>query len=330
MKIALDELRCIVEGKLSRGGWSEEEAARIAEVLLWAEKRGNSQGIVKLTGGFPMVRGDSKEPEITRDRGLAAVIDAHGYSGILSMRFALDVALEKARTSGMSVISCHGVCSGTGALGWYVEQAAKEGFVSLVMCQSPELVAPFGAAEAFFGTNPIAVGFPLPPRDGEPPAVVIDVATSEVAYYDVIAWDKAGVEAPEGAGIGPDGQPTRDPAQILRGAINVLGGNAKGSALACAVELLTGAVAGGAVEGKFGAKDWGNLIICIDPTLFSEREEYDERVQRAVDRLHVLRPADPERPVLFPGERGFRKAKEVEEAGGLDIRDALLDALRSD
>ncbi len=40
------------------------------------------------------------------------------------------------------------------------------------------------------------------------------------------------------------------------------------------VELLAGALTGGAMEAKGPARNWGSLVICIDPVVFGTLEEF--------------------------------------------------------
>lgn len=81
------------------------------------------------------------------------------------------------------------------------------------MSQSPEFVAPHGANEAVFGTNPIAVS--IPRADGPP--LIIDVATSAVAWYDLVRLRAEGQAVAEDVGYDAQGQPSTDPGAILRG-----------------------------------------------------------------------------------------------------------------
>ena len=62
---------------------------------------------------------------------------------------------------------------------YWVEQIAQQGLVGLVMCQSPEYVAPHGSSEAVFGTNPVALGVP---SGAQAPPLVIDLATSAASW----------------------------------------------------------------------------------------------------------------------------------------------------
>jgi hypothetical protein len=45
------------------------------------------------------------------------------------------------------------------------------------------------------------------------------------------------------------------------------------------VELLAGPLVGAAITDKLGAKNWGNLLLALDPELLGDREEIKQRVQ---------------------------------------------------
>ena len=61
----------------------------------------------------------------------------------------------------------------------YAEEIARAGFIGFAIAQSPEFVAPHGATEAIFGTNPVAIG--IPAAEGSDP-IVFDMATSAIAW----------------------------------------------------------------------------------------------------------------------------------------------------
>jgi LDH2 family malate/lactate/ureidoglycolate dehydrogenase len=54
------------------------------------------------------------------------------------------------------------------------------------------------------------------------------------------------------------------------------------------VELLAGPLVGAATADKLASKNWGNLVIALDPELLGDREEIRARVQ--------VRTARPDRP----------------------------------
>src|SRR5205823_5319941 len=103
------------------------------------------------------------------------------------------VAMELAEKSGSGWVS---VCNSNhfGIAGYYVLKALELDLIGWAMTNSTKLVAPFGGAEPMLGTNPIAVGFPA---KSEPP-IVIDMATSAVAYGKIEMARRNGNRIPAG------------------------------------------------------------------------------------------------------------------------------------
>ena len=82
----------------------------------------------------------------------------------------------------------------------------------------------------------------------------------------------------------------------------------KGSGLALMLELLTGALVGGAMEDKKAAKNWANLVLAIDPARFDSSEGFTRRVRQMLDRVKWARREEGVSEILLPGERGYREA----------------------
>lgn len=62
MKIKIEELKDVTHKAILNYGYTDNEASVIQEVLLYAQLRGNNQGVVKLIGsGFPK-RANAKTP----------------------------------------------------------------------------------------------------------------------------------------------------------------------------------------------------------------------------------------------------------------------------
>ena len=62
------------------------------------------------------------------------------------------------------------------------------------------------------------------------------MATSTLAMGDVQIAARDGHEVPHGTGLGPDGKPSDDPAEILKGVLLPFGGY-KGSAIALMITM---------------------------------------------------------------------------------------------
>ena len=187
-----------------------------------------------------------------------------------------------------------------------------------MFAQSPELVAPHGGKKAVFGTNPICVAIPGP-EDGP---LILDMATAAMTLFGLVTTKANGQQLPQGVAVGPDGEPTTDPDEALKGALLTFGGY-KGSGLSLIVELLGGVLPGGTQPGgpvsKKLAKNWANTVIAIDPALIMDVEPFKARV-RAVC-AHVKSTGGS---VLLPGEPEKNSYARNMASGTLDVSTALL------
>lgn len=95
---------------------------------------------------------------------------------------------------------------------YYAEKVAAEGLIGIVFAQSPEFVAPHGAKQAIFGTNPIA--FAAPAAGGP---VVMDLATAAYAWFGLLEAQTAGRAIPGDVALDAQGQPTTNPSDVLSG-----------------------------------------------------------------------------------------------------------------
>ena len=74
------------------------------------------------------------------------------------------------------------------------------------------------------------------------------------------------------------------------------------------VELLAGPLVGGAVQDKLGSKNWGNLMIALDPTIMGDPCAFLRNVQIMLGRVKGARKAQGTKEIMLPGERGDRLA----------------------
>jgi LDH2 family malate/lactate/ureidoglycolate dehydrogenase len=309
-------------GILRGSGYPEDEAQTVLEVLLYAQMRGNNQGIVKLVGAGLPRDPEAQPPRIVHETPISARIDGGRSPGMVVVQYALDLALEKARAGGIGLIGMFNTYSSTGAIGYYANRAARAGYIGLVFAGSGEYVAPYGAYEPIFGTNPLAIGIPT----GDQP-IVLDIATSAIARYGVIEAQTAGRSLPPDVALDAEGNPTTDPAAALAGAIRTFGGH-KGSGLALMVELLTGALVGTARDADGKKVDFGNLLLVIDPGLVIDRDDFIERVKVTAGLVKGVRRLPGVEEIFLPGERGDRQARAVEESGVIELEDKLWEALQ--
>lgn len=180
------------------------------QVCFYAQLRDNNQGLIKITSGGLNRSATAGTPKVVKDTPLSAVIDGQGESGMLVLNQAVDMALSKARNNGMAIVGTNHTCTSTGALGFYADKVAQAGLIGIVLAQSPEFVAPYGAKQAVFGTNPIAVAIPTP--DGEP--MVMDMATAAYAWFGLLEAKTAGMPIPGNVAYNAQGELTTDPNEV--------------------------------------------------------------------------------------------------------------------
>lgn len=82
----------------------------------------------------------------------------------------------------------------------------------------------------------------------------------------------------------------------------------KGSNIALMIELLAGPLVGGAVQDKLGSKNWGNLMIALDPSTMGAPRTIMHNVQLMLGRVKGARKAAGVKEIMLPGERGDRLA----------------------
>lgn len=116
----------------------------------------------------------AKKPTIERDTPSSAVINGNHSPGMLAAVTAADLAVAKIKASSgqinIATVASYNTSTSSGQLGYYVSRIAEHGYVGIALCNSPEFVAAAPGGKGVFGTNPIAVGVPMP--DGKPPFMV--------------------------------------------------------------------------------------------------------------------------------------------------------------
>jgi LDH2 family malate/lactate/ureidoglycolate dehydrogenase len=318
MNVALDELRDTTRKAILTYGYSEEEANILLDVLLYAQLRGNNQGIVKLIGaGIPKSH-DAGPIDIVHETSLSARINGNQNHGMIVLNRAVDKALEKAGEHGFGIVGTRNTATSTGAIGYFAARIADTGLIGTIFAGSPGSVAFHGSSQPIFGTNPLAIG--IPARDTP---IIFDMSTSAIARYGVVEAQTAGAFIPDGVALDQNGNPTTDPAEALQGAILPFGGY-KGAALNMIVEVLTGPLVGAAFAGVGNVRgDWGTLVMAIDPELLMDRDEFQENVALLVKQAKATKKLPGVAEILVPGERGNRIRQAAEQSGSIEVEDNL-------
>jgi uncharacterized oxidoreductase len=322
LKIRPENLKALVAAIIERGGSQADEAALVARHLVGANLAGHDShgvGLVPLyvrgLGAGTLVA-NTPARLVHRD-GPFLVFDGDRGFGQRVATEAMAAAIDACTESGIVVLALRGTHH-VGRVGIYGEQAVAAGLVSVIFVNGVDhdpMVAPFRGTDARFVTNPVCIA--VPGGEATPP-VILDMATSGIAYGKVKVAYNRGVPVPEGKLIDARGRPTTDPgtmfAQDPRGALLPFGEH-KGYGLALACELLAGAVAGGGTIQEENPRAGGvvnNLLaFVLAPGRLADLGWMRREIDAVVAHAKGSPPANPAAPVLVAGdpERLAREAR---------------------
>ncbi|QDI92109.1 ureidoglycolate dehydrogenase [Salicibibacter halophilus] len=301
------ELKEKVIAKFIANGVRKDEAEVIADVLVHANLRGvDSHGVLRVEHYIKRIKAGGlnieADPAIEKTSDHTCIYDGDNGFGHVNSKRAMDEAIVMAKTSGTGAVAVKN-SSHCGALSYFVQQAAKENFIGIAMSHADKIVVPFGGAESFFGTNPIAFGFPT--KEENP--VVLDLATSNVALGKVLNAREKGEEIPEGWGVDLEGDDTTDPHAVT--SLTPFGGP-KGYGLAMVVEvfsaLLTGSAFGPHISKMYGDYDQyrglGHFFMVINPEHFVSTHSFLSQMDQMVKEMRAVKPAESFDRVMAPGE----------------------------
>lgn len=325
--VGREELMGLTSDCFTSLGIGAEDAEAVADVLVAANLHGvPSHGFQRIPIFMKRVHaglsGGTERMRVVAESGALCRMDAAFALGPAASVKALDRSLALAGEHGIGLVAV-GRSTHFGAAGYYARRAAREGFVGVVISNAFKRMAPYGAAEVFLGTNPLAVGIPLAEHD----PFVLDMATSIAAQGRITRARQLGEPIPAGQAIDPDGRPTTDAAQALAGSLLPVGGP-KGSGLALAISLLSVLLAHADPDDQMGSlyrsferpQNSGHVFIAIDgDRLGPGAASLDE----VIERLIGLRPIEAAGAVEYPGQAGARLAR-ARARDGIPIEAAEL------
>jgi len=295
----------------------------------------DGHGVIRLPQYLKRLRagGINKQPAIrvVLERAAMAVVDGDNGMGHLVVSKAVDIAIAKARETGIAWVGTR-YSNHAGPASLYARRPLQHDMLGLYFAVgNANHLPPWGGMEMLLSTNPIAAGIPA----GEEPPVILDMATTVTAYGKVKAKAKRGEQMPVGWMIDRQGQPLLDPNRAGEGFLLPIGGH-KGYGLALIVGLLAGTL-GGAAMGRdvidFNADhvsvtNTGQAILVIDLAAFGAPGQFKDRVDRLVRDIRGSERLPGVERIWLPGEQSHQKRQRYAELG-IPISAALLDELNT-
>ena len=325
--VAEAELTALAAHAFENAGLSPADAAVTARHLILMDLMGvSTHGVHRIEQYVKRIQAgvvDPKAPVAVDDRAPAlAVVDGGNGQGHVAAQRAFDIALKKAKATGISYVAVRrsGHFGGTASYGLL---AAQAGMILMTGTGASPALAPFGGRDMKVGNNPFGCAAPgsLANPGAGPMPFILDMAQSVAARGKMRKLRDAGEAMPLGWALDADGNPTTDPAAGLDGFIQFMGGH-KGYGIALMVDILSGLLSGGEyldqtrqMWDEDGPQGTAHFFIALDPARLMDTGEYDRRMADFRRRIKSTAPFNAGGEVLLPGEIEMRHLAERRAKG---------------
>lgn len=336
IRVGVDTLHQYCASLFIAEGVSPEDARLIVDNLIDADLAGvESHGVSRVAIYLKRLRSGVVSPtmklEVVKDFPATCVLDGGNCMGVLAGVKAMDLAIEKAKKVGVSWVVVRN-SNHYGRAAYYTERAVPHGMIGFSATNGSPRMAPWGAREAYFGTNPFSIAVPT----GQELAIVADLATSVVARGKITLAAKNGKDIPLGWAIDKDGHATTNAKAALDGTVLPVGGP-KGSAIALMIDVLTGTLSGSLfgvhlpdmVANFSEPAQVSHFFAAIDIEKFTDVTEFKQNMARMATEIKALRTAQGVNEILLPGEVEFNMKRE-RLVDGIPLNLRLLRELREE
>jgi len=305
-RIPAAKLSAFAQRVLAAVGVPKEHAAIVADCLLTANLSGvDSHGVIRLAHYVTRLQNGTIQavPHLQFERKAPSlgIVDGGDGLGHVVMHHACTRAMELAAECGTGVVVIRN-SSHFGMAGFYIQRIVAQGYMGMAATATDAFLIPFGARKPFFGTNPIAVGFPT---DGIP--VILDMATTSIPYGKIALAKTEGKPIPADWGYDRDGNPTTDPNRIA--GMHPIAGP-KGSGLAMVIDILCSVLSGmpwgphinAMYDDIDGRRELGHWVMALDIGRLMPLELFKRRLGEMLQEFGELPTAPGSDRVYYPGQ----------------------------
>lgn len=311
-------------------GFNDEESKIITDVLLMSDLYGiESHGVQRMVLYYKTIQNGrihmNSKWETVFETPLSAVIDNHFGVGQLVGHYAMKKAIEKAKTSGVGIISVRN-SNHYGIAGYYAQLACDEGLIGISTTNSEAIMVPTYGRMAMLGSNPIAIAMPAEPYD-----FFFDASTTVVTRGKVEVYDKKGEPLPEGWTLNSQGHPSTDSADILKninhkkgGGILPLGGDSekygghKGYGFGMIAEILASILSQGLTSNNShigSTSGTCHSFIAINPNLFGDPEAIKAHFSEFLKEIRESPKAEGQTRIYTHGEKEIEAQERILKEG---------------
>jgi L-2-hydroxycarboxylate dehydrogenase (NAD+) len=333
-RVPAAQLGAFVARAFVAAGLPRPDAQAVADLMVEADFRGSdTHGVIRLplyvrrlcAGGInakPNIR-------LVSDRASVALIDGDNGLGHLVMRRAAELAIAKAKTTGIGWVGAR-MSNHAGPAALYATMPLAHDMVGLYFAVgSNNHLPPWGGSESLLGTNPMAVAVPAL----EEPPIVLDMAPTVAAYGKVRLKAQRGEAMPVGWMIDRQGRPLTDPKRADDGHLLPIG-DYKGYGLSLIIALLAGALNRAAVGREVidfvketgEATNTGQAIMALSIEAFVPPVEFKKAVDSFIRDIRQSQRLPGVDRIWLPGEQSHAKQLD-RRARGVPMPKALRESL---
>ncbi|MBN2016264.1 Ldh family oxidoreductase [Candidatus Dojkabacteria bacterium] len=276
-------------------------------------------------------RNPDNEFEVQVDKKASMLINFNKLGPSLKLKYIHDELENRAKEYGISMVGINN-SGGIHTLNLWTDGLGKRDLIGICMFNGgPYGVVPFGGTTGIFGTNPISYAIPTADKP-----IIVDMATSEIPYFEIKDCKKQGKELKENAAVDQQGNPTTNPKKALAedGTSNLLpmGGGYKGYALVFLIEILTGSLVRSLLSTEMNPdyvlEEHGGLIVAFDIASFTEIDKFKKSVTEMCDIVRKQKPCNKVKKILIPGDNSYERLEETLLEGEIEIDEEVLNKLQ--
>ena len=315
-----EKLKKFSEDAFVKFGFTKKESEIITDVLLTSDLYGiDSHGMQRLvryhksieTGLIQM----NKKPETVFETPVSAVIDGKGGMGQVIGYDAMNLAIEKAKKSGMAIVTVKN-SNHYGIAGYYANMACREGLIGMSMTNTKAIMVPTFGKQAMLGSNPIAIAMPAKPYN-----FFFDSSTTVVTRGKLELYNKLGKPLPDGWAMAASGKGSNNASEVLGnisasagGGILPLGGleektgSHKGYGYGMLCEIFTAILSMGGTSNHTYEDNKAEICHCfiaINPEIFGSSDDIKENLSKFLEELRQSPKADGAERIYTHGEKEY-------------------------
>ncbi len=322
VRVKESPLRTTVSAVFEKMGVPPDDAALATDVLVTADLRGvDTHGVSNMLRNYVARFQEgaiNPRPDwrIVRETPATATIDADAGHGIIMTPKAMDIAISKAKDTGVGMVTVNNARH-LGMASYHAMRALEHDMIGVCMTSCPPTVVPTFAAEPRLGTNPIALAAPA--KDEAP--FVFDAATSVIPDNKVLIARRLGIDLLPGWAADDYGNPIMEPYPppsphrlLPLGSTREMGSH-KGYGLACVVEILCSVLSGDAFGAIRPRGTFTHYVAAYSIEAFTDTEGFKEMMDEFLRTLKATPPAPGHERVLVAGQLEWEAERDRRENG---------------